>query len=249
MRATVCAFLKVILGFLWAVPVSHAADTQSDLIIYTEDYKPFYFLNAEGEVDGTITRLVRELADDADISIDLRLRPFKRGLLAVEKTPGTCFMALWRTAIREPNFSWVGPLQVDGFAFFALADSDISMSSLTDSFSYSTGAVAGWTSTVEVERAGHPSLVLVDDDALNLKMLSSGNTKLWLGGLLSAPYLAEQQGIEIKNVYTIQEVDLALACNPDTDRNLTNRLQTALGRHLDQTIKPATENSQKHLVQ
>lgn len=242
MRTKFCAILTAILGLCWSTAAFSSDEEQPELVIYTEDYKPFYFLNSENRIDGTITNLVRELASEAGIAIDIRLRPFKRGLLAVQNMPDHCFMALWRTATREPNFSWMGPLQIDGFAFFALEDADVSVSRMTDSFQYLTGAVGGWTSTVEVQEAGHPNLVLVDDDALNLNMLKTGNTQLWLGGLLSAPYLAEQQRVRIKNVYTIQEVDLALACHPKTDPKLTSRLQSALDKHVGQTIKPAPSN-------
>ncbi|MDN3720266.1 hypothetical protein QW131_16260 [Roseibium salinum] len=37
----------------------------------------------------------------------------------VRSHAGSCFMALWRTTAREPDFTWVGPLQIDGFAFFS----------------------------------------------------------------------------------------------------------------------------------
>jgi len=164
----------------------------------------------------------------ADIEIELHLRPFKRGLNAVQNNKNHCFLALWRTATREPNFTWVGPLEIDGFALFALKEADIRLSSLEESFALPTGAVGGWTSTLELEEAGHPRLVLVDDDALNVNMLQKGHVKLWLGGIISAPFVAEQMGVDIKNVLTVREVELALACNPATDPDLTNRLQTAL---------------------
>ena len=200
----------------------------ADLTIYTEDYKPFYFEDGNGQVKGIITELVKKVAASADIAISLRLRPFKRGLMAVENNTNHCFMALWRTEAREPNFSWVGPLQVDGFAYFALEKSPIALNKHEDSFDYRTGAVAGWTSTQQAEREGHRNLTLVDNDHLNLEMLAAGRIDLWLGGLLSAPYLAERFGLEIKNVYTLSEVDLSLACNPQTDPNLIAQLRRAL---------------------
>ncbi|MHA7777101.1 hypothetical protein [Roseibium sp. M-1] len=40
--------------------------------------------------------------------------------------------------------------------------------------------------------------------------------------------MARQQGIEIKYVLTVQEADLAHACNPYSDRGLLERLRQAL---------------------
>ncbi|MDN3720267.1 hypothetical protein QW131_16265 [Roseibium salinum] len=120
---------------------------------------------------------------------------------------------------------------------------------MQDSFRFPTGAVGGWTSTQEVQNAGHPALVLVDDDDLNLKVLKSGNTRLWLGGLLSAPYVAKQEGVEIENVYTIREIDLSLACNPATDKSVTGRLQSALDSHLSTVAGRTPERNPMHLTQ
>jgi len=228
MRATLSVILTGILICAGLNSAYSQENSQSKIVVYTEDYKPLYYQDENGQILGTATELLREIAAAAEIDIDLHLRPFKRGLNAVRNNADHCFLALWRTASREPNFTWVGPLEIDGFALFALKDSGIILSSLKDSFQYSTGAVAGWTSTLELEKAGHPNMVLVDQDGLNANMLRKGHTKLWLGGLISTPYLAELAGIEVKNILTVQKVDLSLACNPDIDKTLTGRLQKAL---------------------
>jgi len=228
MRAALSVILAGMLLCAGLNPAFSQENSQSKIVIYTEDYKPLYFQDENGRIRGTATELIREVAEAAGIGIDLHIRPFKRGLNAVRNNSDHCFLALWRTASREPNFVWVGPLEIDGFALFALRNSKISISKVEDSFAYATGAVAGWTSTLELEKAGHPNMVLVDQDGLNANMLKKGHTKLWLGGILSTPYLAEQAGLDVKNVLTVQEVELSLACNPAIDRAVTDRLQQAL---------------------
>lgn len=241
MRAALSVILTGLLTCAGLNPAFSQKRPQSKIVVYTEDYKPLYFQDENGQILGTATDLLRRIADAAGIEIDLHLRPFKRGLNAVRNNADHCFLALWRTAVREPNFIWVGPLEIDGFALFALEDSDITLSSVEDSFQYHTGAVAGWTSTLELEKAGHPHLVLVDQDGLNANMLAKGHTRLWLGGLISTPYLAELAGIEVKNVLTVQEVDLSLACNPEMDTALTDRLQEALSAHKNR-LPPGNPN-------
>lgn len=249
MRLFLCIYLSVLLNFAAQYGALADEPREPELVIYTEDYKPFYYLGDDGEPAGSITDLVRTLADHAAIRIEVHLRPFRRGLNTVNTNKNHCFMALWRTALREPEFNWVGPLQIDGFAFFALEDSDISLSNMEDSFAYATGAVGGWTSTMTAQDAGHPNLVLVDDDALNLNMLKQGHIKLWLGGLLSAPYVAREQGVSIKNVFTIEEVDLSLACNPATEGSLVDRLQAALDTHNGRVGEPVPEQNPSRLTQ
>lgn len=237
-------FLAIVL--LAGTGVFAATDnTRPEIVIYTEDYKPLYFPHEDGRIDGSVTRLVQSLADEAGISVEMHMRPFKRGLNAVESNANHCFMALWRTEAREPNFNWVGPLEIDGYGLFALKDSSIRLSSVEDSFGYATGAVGGWTSTNELQDAGHPNLVLVYEDKLNANMLKTGHTQLWLGGLISSPYVAAQEGVEIKKLLTLQTVELALACNRKTDVSLTNRLQAVLNSHLEK--KP--QSNPKRLTQ
>jgi ABC-type amino acid transport substrate-binding protein len=232
MHIRLSAFFLAI-ALIASTGISSATDnTRAEIVIYTEDYKPLYFPYENGRIDGTVTRLVQSLADEAGISVEMHMRPFKRGLNAVESSANHCFMALWRTEAREPNFSWVGPLEYDGYGLFALKDSTIELSSVEDSFAYATGAVGGWTSTNELQKAGHPNLVLVYEDKLNANMLQSGHTKLWLGGLISSPYVAAQEGAEIKRLLTLRKVELALACNRNIDASLINRLQAVLNTRL-----------------
>lgn len=239
------AFLSVIFtGLLLCMGLNSAfsdENAQSKIVIYTEDYKPLYFLDETGTVAGITADLLRAIAGAAEIEIELHVRPFKRGLNAVKNNADHCYLALWRTALREPNFQWVGPLGLDGFALFALADTEIELTSLEDSFDYPTGAVSGWTSTLELQKAGHPNLVLVYEDELNVNMLKKDHTKLWLGGLVSAPFVAGQLGVQVKNVLTVMEVELSLACNLAMDKSLTGRLQDALIAHRQKTPldKPA----------
>ena len=216
-------------------PAFSLEEPQSKIVIYTEDYKPLYFQDGNGAIQGELAELIRDVAKRAGIGFDIHIRPFKRGLNAVQSNPDHCFLALWRTQMREPNFKWVGPLAVDGFGLFALKGTDIVLSSLADSFGYATGAVSGWTSTVEVQEAGHPNLVIVYEDDLNANMLKQGHTQLWLGGLVSTPFVAQQQGVEVQHVLTVKEVDLALACHPEMDQSVIDRLQAALDAHAQET--------------
>ncbi|WP_196220486.1 substrate-binding periplasmic protein, partial [Roseibium denhamense] len=216
------------------------------LKIYTEDYPPFYYMEDTGHLGGFVTEQLKEAAALAGIPIEFHLRPFNRGLMAVETYPNNCFMALWRTEIRAPNFRWVGPLQIDGIAYFALEESTIRIKQHSDAFQYRTGAVRGWTSTLEAKSAGHGNLVPVERDDLNPGMLKAGRIKLWLGGLLSSPYLAEQAGVSVRNVFTVQTVDLSLGCHPLTSTSVIARLQTALEALQADSLAAESQNELSH---
>ena len=204
-----------------------APATAADLDLRTEEYPPANFTGDDGKITGIATEVVRRAADRANLDITIELSAFKRGLKLTKTQPGTCFFGLWRTDQREDKFTWVGPLMQDGYALFARADSDIQLDSLEDSFSYSTGAVEGWGSTQAVKDAGHPNLEMAYEDSANIKRLDAGRTELWLSGLLSAPYEAKAKGLDIEKKLVVNTVDLSVACHPETDRAVLDRLQNA----------------------
>ena len=147
MHIRLSLLFMTLLSLAGASTSSAVETSEPEIVIYTEDYKPLYFPGEDGKISGTVTQLVQDVADDAGITVEMHMRPFKRGLNAVESNANHCFMALWRTQEREPNFTWVGPLEIDGYGLFALKGSSIELSTVEDSFGYSTGAVGGWTST------------------------------------------------------------------------------------------------------
>ena len=205
-----------------------APATAADLDLRTEEYAPANFTGENDEITGIATEVVRRAADRANLSINIDLSAFKRGLKATKTQPGTCFFGLWRTEQRADQFAWVGPLMQDGYALFARDGSEIQLDSLEDSFSYATGAVEGWGSTQAVKQAGHPNLEMAYEDSANMKRLEAGRIELWLSGLLSAPYKAKAKGLDIDKKLLVNTVDLSVACHPDTDRAVLDRLQNAL---------------------
>mgnify|MGYP000291177121 CR=1 FL=1 len=205
----------------------------AELDIKTEEYPPAYFTGPDGAIRGIVTETVRAMAASAGIRIDLEMLPFKRGYRHVRRTPGSCFMALWRTPARAPAFAWVGPLLADGFAIYTRAGSDIRIETIRDSFAYRVGAVAGWGSTQTLKQLGHPRLVVVTRDALNLRMLQAGRIDAWLTGIISGPYKAARNGLDIERQVVVRELGLWLACHPQTDPASLAALRGALMRMRD----------------
>ncbi|MEJ2021505.1 MAG: transporter substrate-binding domain-containing protein [Maritimibacter sp.] len=216
------------IGLFASLMATAAAHADSLKIVTDANYAPMYMKDDSGALIGDSYELLNKAAAAAGIELTYEVVPFKRAVDLAEKEAGTCNLAFWRTEERDPNFAWVGPLAIDGIAVFSKAGAGIVINSQEDTFAYTTGVVSGWTSTNELEAAGHPKLDAVNDDTANVKKLGAGRIELWVSGTLSAPYNAGKAGVEVEQVFPISEVPLSLGCNLDTDAAVLESLQTAL---------------------
>ncbi|WP_422071235.1 substrate-binding periplasmic protein [Tranquillimonas rosea] len=218
-----CRAALLVAGLGWATGAA-----AQDLEIVTEEYAPANFTGEDGAIAGIVTDTVRLMAERAGLSVSMEMLPFKRGYALVQGGADRCFMALWRIPAREDDFTWVGPILKDGYALFARAGEAPDVDSIEDSFGHPTGAVAGWGSTEAMQEAGHPNLEIVSLDIANMRKLAAGRLDLWLSGLLSAPWRAARQDLALERVLVVDEVDLSLACHPDTDPDTIAGLSAAL---------------------
>lgn len=200
----------------------------ADLIVYTEEFAPLSYTAEDGTLRGEAIELFTRMADRANLSFEFEMLPFSRGYMNVRSRDDACHLSVWKTEERETLFSWVGPLFTDGLAFFALKEAGLKLERVEDSFDYTTGTALGWATTHKLRAAGHPKLSVVEDNRLNANLLALGRIDLWIGGLITSPYLARKEGIDVEPVLLLEQVDLSLACNPKVGEDRIDRLQTAL---------------------
>ena len=199
------------------------------LLMLTEEYPPMNYLGPDGRITGRATRLVRLAGERAGITLSFRLLPWKRAYHMALTGEGNCVYSTWRTPEREQFFKWVGPLAVDAWSFFARSDGAPEIQGLADTFAHSVGAVEGWALTEYLDQQGHPNLDKVaKDDKTNLRKLLLGRIELWATGRLIARELLEgREDISVREVFSLREVDLSVACNKTVPDAVIARLQTA----------------------
>ncbi|ASP34507.1 ABC transporter substrate-binding protein [Labrenzia sp. VG12] len=222
--STIAIWLMTSLGQLTAASDLEAAD----LRVYIEEFAPLSYTAEDGSLQGEAIELFTRMANRASLSFEFEMMPFSRGYLNVRSNADACHLSVWKTAEREALFSWVGPLYTDGLAFFALKEAGLKLTSVEDSFDYTTGTALGWATTQKLQAAGHPKLSVVEDNQLNANLLAMGRIDLWIGGLITSPYLARQEGIDVEPVLLLEQVDLSIACNPQVGEDKIDRLQAAL---------------------
>jgi len=197
------------------------------LIFNTEEYPPFNFLNASGEIDGIATRLLQEALEEAQLAADFRLLPWARAYTEARLRENHCVYAATRTPRREPHFTWIGPLATNHWAAFILAESSLEADSLGDLATARIGSFREDAVGQYVEDQGVPVL-LAPAERDNMARLEAGLIDAWVTGEQTARQLAAEAGVALKRLFRFGREPLYLACHPSVPEPVVTRLQTAL---------------------
>lgn len=217
------------LSIVFAFAALGAASAQAGaLTLTTESYPPFNFETPDGELDGISVRVMNQLLEENGIEADMRLLPWSRAYAEAQSNPGTCVFSTTRTPEREELFEWVGPLVENQWHAYALEGSDVQAQSLEDLQEYRVGGYRDDAVALYVESQG----IEVDtapNDRLNARKLAAGRIDVWVSGEYLAPWYARLEGIgELRSLFAFNDTVMSLACHPDTDAELLDRLQAAL---------------------
>ena len=116
-------FRKVVIALAaWLTAMSPSGSFAEDLIVYTENYPPYNYLDGAGEVQGVSTKRVRQVLDAAGLSYSIRLVPWSRAVLYATTRENTLIYTITRTPSREEVYDWIVPLAQPRFHLYARAD-------------------------------------------------------------------------------------------------------------------------------
>ena len=101
---------------LWIPAISMASDP---IRLLTEDYPPFNMMGPGGQITGISTEIVREMFHRAGIAYTMELQPWSKAFNNTIMNENTCVFSTTRTASRESQFKWVGPLLENTWALYA----------------------------------------------------------------------------------------------------------------------------------
>jgi len=225
---------KVILWvgvFLFFGTSSHG----QEITLYTEDYKPFQYRNAEGALTGFGVELVRQIFRDAGVTIhggQIRMYPWARAYANVREEKNSAVFMTVRTAKREQLFKWVGPLAPRKMWLYKLKKrTDIQLNRLADSLHYKIGGYNQSADTNYMLELGF-NVQIVPTQRHITKMLVKERFDLMSSlELTMADRLRDlgfDQSVVAKTILLDDRYNYYLAVNPQTADVLVSRLQAAL---------------------
>jgi polar amino acid transport system substrate-binding protein len=195
--------------------------------LLTEDYPPYSMPDADGRPAGPAVAKVEELMRRTGQSYTMELQPWPRAFEYARNHAGTCVFSTVRSAEREKQFRWIGPLfDTYHMAIFARADDPRRPKTLEELKSatlgsYTQGAVA------EYLKARGYRVDLANSDNYNPQKLLRRRFDFWAAGKSHGEAILRRQGLEDKIVllFSFEQAEMYLACNRDTAKEDVTALQ------------------------
>lgn len=229
----------------WLLSHITTADT---FYVYTESSPPYHYLNDQGEVVGSSTRLVREIIENAGYDVEFRLMPWARSLRMVSQRDDALVFSLARTPERESQFFWIAPVSEFRLALVKLTTrQDIQVKSVSDLRQYAFSAQRhdigyDWLITKGLQEG--ENLLSCPDIRCSWQQLRLGTVDMIIEDPALIPFSAQAFDIneaELETVMFIPElkVDGFLAASPIMAKPLVRALQQSARQLASQKLDGA----------
>jgi polar amino acid transport system substrate-binding protein len=199
--------------------------------VLTEESPPFSY-TAGGRLTGAAAETVREILRRLGEPDSIVSLPWAQGYHQLQTEPNVALFSTTRTAERENQFQWVGPLFTVRFGFYARRGSGIRIASLEDA--RRVQAIATYQQDVKeqlllalhftnLDRSTNPT------DCL--RKLLDGRVDLWLFDNLGVLQVAREAGLDpegIELVFPFRDYASYIAFSPGTPAEVALRWQVLL---------------------
>jgi polar amino acid transport system substrate-binding protein len=211
------------------------------LTILCEDDKTLQFRTADGKPAGFAVELVQELQKRVGNKDEIQAVPWARGLAMLNKMPNTLLFSMARTAERNAQYQWIGPIFENVYGFYIKADSPIKINSLDDA--KKAGVIGVYRDDVRdqtLTRLGFTNLDRSNDNVATFRKLMVGRFAMIVSskaGVSSQAQSAGYRASDVKLAYTLLKTQLYVAASKETDPAVVARWNMALnGMKKDHTF-------------
>jgi polar amino acid transport system substrate-binding protein len=219
---------------LLATPLCVAA-ADGGLLGVTENLPPLNYLD-DGVAQGFAVELLRLMAAQAGMRLDLQVLPWQRAQQVAEAHVHSALFSLTRTPEREARFRWVGPIAQRRILLYKLASrADLALNQLSELGSARIGVVRDSAADRALQAAGlRPGIELEQglDDATNVRKLLAGRMDYVALLDWAAAWNLRQMQLPYGTLQTVMEQDVSKSywygLRRDAHPALVRRLQAAL---------------------
>ncbi|WP_457422065.1 substrate-binding periplasmic protein [Roseateles sp. P5_E7] len=186
------------------------------------------FEAAPGQPGGPGGAMLERMQTLSGITLRQQIVPISRALLLAEQKPGSCAVALSRTAEREPRFLWVGPWARGALTVYGRGDETRQVDGAQDLRGRSIVVLRDSSPAAWLREHGLPAEE-VKDNGTALRMLQARRVDFWLANDLAGNFVIRAAGGAAPRVlHSAGRIDLYFACHPATDPAVLGVLDLAI---------------------
>lgn len=214
-----------------------AAEPEPRLRGFTENLPPLNYQD-EDTPRGFSVELLRMVAAEAGLGLDIEVQPWTRAMQSASQTPNSVLFSLTRLPEREAQFQWVGPISERRIVIYKLASrTDLQISSLRQLRGARLGVVRDSAAAKQLLAEGLRSdddIEWARDDATNLRKLLAGRMELIVLLDWAAAWNLRQLQLPFVTLTQVLEYDASksywFGLQPDAPESLRRRLQAGLDK-------------------
>ncbi|RZL35627.1 MAG: transporter substrate-binding domain-containing protein [Rubrivivax sp.] len=188
------------------------------------------FESLPGQPGGPGGAMLERMQALSGITLRQQVVPIPRALLLAEQKPGSCAVAVSRTAEREPRFLWVGPWARGAMTIYGRADEGRPVDRVQDLRGRSVIVLRDSSPAAWLREQG-VAAEEVKDNGTALRMLQARRVDFWVANDLAAHFVIRANGAEAPRVlHSVGRIDLYFACHKSTDPATTGTLELAIAQ-------------------
>lgn len=200
--------------------------------VLTEHSPPGEYLDDTGRVTGATAELVRELMQRAGEPGDITLLPWARAYNIALRGPNVALFETTRTAAREEQFKWVGPIKRIIKGIYIRREGGVELSSLDDARELGgICAYLGGSAGQTLLAAGFSNLEQPTQPSQCLEMLMYGRVDAWITSDIGHVALFAESDFQVSDAipaYIMDTQYLYIAFSLDTPDSTVERWQQSL---------------------
>jgi polar amino acid transport system substrate-binding protein len=167
----------------------------ADLNLLTDNHPPLHFQQGN-ELVGFGVDVVQALAESAGDQVHFQQVPLLRALRVASTEPATGVFTVLRTAERDGQYQWVGPLMEVETALYSANGTQQPVRSLQEAGSLDRIVVPRkWLVYSYLQKQGLNNLYGVETPEQMMRLAHLGRTHFVVADTLSAPTLAREEGL------------------------------------------------------
>lgn len=225
----------VILGLLLVFASFCRADSVNDLILMSEEFPPYNFIE-KGEPKGTsidVMVLILQRLGSRQTRKDIHILPWARSYSMLQEKKNFVLFAMTRTSKREHLFKWSGPISSAKNVLIAKKINKISIHSPDDLKKYTVGAVRDDAGGQLALAAGvlKKNLDIAVNGKQCIRKLAYDRFDLLAYDENVSKWLMKQEEVDpadYETVYVLNEGAHYFGFNKDTSDELIQKIQDAL---------------------
>lgn len=209
--------------------------------VVTEDWPPFNYLNKDGEMVGSSTKVVKQVLEKANIKYDIRLYPWARSYEMALKNNNTMIYSILRTPGRETLFKWVCPISgsVELYLYKLKKRTKLIINNIEQAKNYSTGVTRNDFPHIRLKELGFKDeqLLVSPVDKSNIIMLLNERIDLVVESAETMETILKDTKFTMDDVVPILPLDTqvknvnCMAFNPQTDDKIVEKVRQALSEY------------------